>query len=253
MSSTRRVAVITGGGRGIGAATAGALAAVGVVPVLVDLAEDSQVSRLLASIAERGSQYGVEPSYRRIDVTDGQAVNDLVDEVVGSYGGLDILVNNAGILSTTPIEELTESEWHRVMNVNLTAAVFCSQAVLPAMRAKGWGRIINIASLAGRMGGITVGCAYAASKAGMIGMTWNLSHVLAGEGITVNAVAPGPVEGAMYSGFSRDEREKLERSIPAGRLGSPEEIASMVAFLASDAAGYITGAVIDANGGLFTG
>lgn len=253
MSSTQKVALITGGGRGIGAATAGALAAVGVVPVLVDLAENSEVTQLLASVAERGSQYGVEPSYRRVDVTDGQAVSVLVDEVVGSYGGLDILVNNAGILSTTAIEALTESEWHRVMDVNLTAAVFCSQAVLPAMSAKRWGRIINIASLAGRMGGITVGCAYAASKAGMIGMTWNLSRALAGEGITVNAVAPGPVEGAMYAGFSQDKRETLERSIPVGRLGSPEEIASMVAFLASDAAGYITGAVIDANGGLFTG
>jgi 3-oxoacyl-[acyl-carrier protein] reductase len=121
------------------------------------------------------------------------------------------------------------------------------------MREAGWGRIVNIASMAGRMGGITVGAAYAASKSALIGLTWNLSHALVADGITVNAVAPGPVDGAMYDAFTDEERRTLERSIPVGRLGSPEEIGAIVGFLCSDSAGYMTGAVIDANGGAFTG
>ena len=139
------------------------------------------------------------------------------------------------------------------MDVNVNAAFFCTQKVLPHMRRAGWGRVITISSMAGRMGGITVGCAYATSKAALIGMTRNLGRAVAGDGITVNAVAPGPIESAMYDEFTREQRATLERSIPVGRLGRPEEIGALVSFLASDAAGYITGAIIDANGGAFTG
>ena len=139
------------------------------------------------------------------------------------------------------------------MGVNLKGAFLTTQAVVPIMRRRRFGRVINIASMAGRMGGISVGAAYAVSKSGLIGLTWNLARALAADGITVNAVAPGPVEGAMYDGFTDDQRATLERSIPVGRLGTPEEIGAAVAFLASDQAGFMNGTVIDANGGAFTG
>lgn len=244
-----RVAIITGAGRGIGAAAARSLGEAGVTPVLFDLAPESESKSLVATIGETG----VDPWYRRVDVTKKQEVDAAVQAVLDRYGRLDILVNNAGILSTTGIDALRESEWRRVMDVNVTGSLFCAQAAIRRMREQRWGRIVNIASMAGRMGGITVGAAYATSKSALIGLTWNLSHALAAEGITVNAVAPGPVDGAMYAAFTDEQRRTLERSIPVGRLGSPEEIGAIVAFLCSDAAGYITGAVIDANGGAFTG
>lgn len=246
---SRRIAIVTGAGRGIGAAAARSLANAGVVPVLFDLPAPSEAESALSQIAETG----IEPWYRQVDVTAKGDVEAAVESVVERFGGVHILVNNAGILSTTKVDSLSEEEWRRVMDVNVTGALFCAQAVLPAMREAGWGRIVNIASMAGRMGGITVGAAYAASKSALIGLTWNLSHALAPDGITVNAVAPGPVDGAMYDAFADEERRTLERSIPVGRLGSPGEIGAIVGFLCSEAAGYITGAVIDANGGAFTG
>lgn len=249
MSSTERIAIITGAARGIGAAVSLSLARAGVRPVLVDLAAAETVEPLLARIRE----VGPEPAYDTVDVTDVAAVEAFVDATADRYGSVDILVNNAGVLSTTGVDSLTESEWQRVMDVNLKAGFFFAQKAIRHMRRAGWGRVINISSMAGRMGGISVGCAYATSKAAIIGMTRNLARALARSGITVNAIAPGPVEGAMYDEFTDEQRATLEQSIPVGRLGRPEEIGDLAAYLASDSAGYVTGAVIDANGGAFTG
>ena len=249
MSRTDPIAIITGAARGIGSAVALALAGSGVRTVLVDLAPQEAVEPVLRRIGEAGPA----ADYERVDVTDVAALGALVESVATRYGSVDILVNNAGILSTTAADALTESEWQRVMDVNLKAAFFLTQKVLPFMRRAGWGRVVNISSMAGRMGGISVGCAYATSKAAIIGMTRNLARALAREGITVNAIAPGPVEGAMYDEFTPEQRTRLEQSSPVGRLGRPDEIGELAAYLASEPAGYITGAVIDVNGGAFTG
>jgi 3-oxoacyl-[acyl-carrier protein] reductase len=169
------------------------------------------------------------------------------------YGSVDILVNNAGILSTTDIAHLTEEEWDRTLDINLKSAVFSTQAALKHMIPGGWGRIINISSMAGRMGGISTSCAYTASKAALIGVTMNIARKVAGYGITVNAVAPGTADTEMAQGFSEQERQNLERASLVGKLVDPDSIGETVAFLASDAAAFITGAVIDINGGMFMG
>jgi 3-oxoacyl-[acyl-carrier protein] reductase len=245
----QRVAIVTGAARGIGRAALLALAGSGAIPIGFDLDPPSEAAALMEELRALGT----EPGYARVDVTSSGDVADAVGEIAERYGRIDILVNNAGILSTTRIDELIEAEWRRVIDVNLTGTFNCTSAVVPWMKRGGWGRIVSVASMAGRMGGIAVGPAYAASKAGMIGLTWNLARNLAPTGITVNVIAPGPTDGAMYDGFTAAERATLERSIPVGRLGRPEEIGELVAYLCSDAAGYISGAVIDVNGAASTG
>jgi 3-oxoacyl-[acyl-carrier protein] reductase len=166
---------------------------------------------------------------------------------------LDILVNNAGILSTASAETITEAEWDRVMNINVKSAMFASREALRHMKTQGWGRIVNISSIAGRNGGVSSGCAYSASKAALFGLTMCLAGKTAANGITVNAVAPGTTQSDMVKKFTDDEFSKALSTIPMGRLGLPEEIAETVAFLVSDASAFITGAIIDVNGGMFMG
>lgn len=248
MESKARIAVVTGAARGIGRAIAVALAEKGITAVIADIDE----VRAKLSVEEI-KQKGLQADFYTVDISRMVNVVKMIDDIAEKFGHIDILVNNAGVLSTASFDELDEAEWDRVMNINLKSAMFASGQALKYMQIQGWGRIINISSMAGRMGGFSTGCAYSASKSALIGLTMCIARKVAAKNITVNAVAPGTTESELLMGFAPTELDKLKSIIPAGRLGKPEEIAETVAFLASDAAGFITGAVIDVNGGTFMG
>ena len=243
-----RTAIVTGAARGIGKSIAIVLAKSGVLPVIADIDGDA-AQKVQAEIEESGAA----ARSMKVDVSVVSELSHLVGTVVDEFGSIDILVNNAGILSTAQIGDLTEEEWDRTIDINLKSAVFASQQVIPYMMKSKWGRIINISSMAGRMGGLSTGCAYTASKAALIGVTMRLAREVAAHGITVNAVAPGPTKTEMVLEFAREDQEKLARAAPMGKLIEPERLAESVAFLASDAAEFITGAVLDVNGGTFMG
>jgi len=245
---SQRIAIVTGAGQGIGRAIALALARKGTVPVIADVNEKTskQVTREIEKM-------GFQTMAVQVDVSNVDAIKGMVNTVVGKFGTVDILVNNAGILHTTPIEDIIEEEWDRMMAINLKGVFFTSQQVLPYMKDKRWGRIINISSLAGRMGGYGNGVGYAAAKAGIIGLTMSFARRVAEYNITVNAVAPGTTETEIIKQMSEERIAKLKELIPMKRLGKPENTAEVVCFLASDAAEFITGAVIDVNGGMFMG
>lgn len=248
MEITHRVAIVTGGARGIGKAIAKSFAAKGIVPVIADI----DLPAAAAAAAEIRAS-GAEAAAFEVDMSKPAQIAGLVADVVARFGHLDILVNNAGILSNTPFDQVTEDEWDRVMGINLKGVMFASREALAPMIARGWGRIITISSLAGRSGGVSVGPAYVASKAALIGLTRHLAKKVARHCITVNAVAPGTTETDIIKGFTAEDMIAINDSIPVGRLGKPEEIAEAVAFLASDSAAFITGAVLDINGGMYMG
>ena len=185
----------------------------------------------------------------QIDVGDESGVRALVAQVLERYGKIDILVNNAGVCPLTPFESITRAEWDRVLTVNLTGAFLCSQTVAPLMQRAGYGRIINLSSAAGKMGGVMVGAHYAASKAGLLGLTWSLARIYAPFGITANAIAPATVETEMTRGWPGDALERLRQAIPLGRLARAGDVAAAAVFLASEEASFITGEVLDVNGG----
>ncbi len=173
-----------------------------------------------------------------------------MSQVAEEFGRLDVLVNNAGIYEVLPVEEISEAQWDRVLDVNLKGAFFCCQAVVPAMKRQGEGRIVSVASSAGKAGGTLAGAHYSVSKAGVICLTKQLARELGPYGITVNAVAPGRIDTPMIRVASDEENEAFVRRTPLGRLGTPEDVAGAVVFLASDAASFITGEIVDVNGGL---
>lgn len=236
----KRVAIITGAGRGIGLASAQALTGSGVRVALVDIQDLSGVQtpdRSIALIA---------------DITRPEEVQQAVAETVAHFGRLDILVNNAGICPLTPFAEISPEEWDRVLAVNLKGAFLCCQAALPHLRRAGTGgRIINIASVAGQMGGVLVGAHYAASKAGLIALTKSLARLLAPDGVTVNCIAPATTATDLTAAWPDDLQAQVQGQIPLGRFAQPDEIAAAVCYLASDAASFITGATLDINGGLY--
>jgi len=234
---SQRVALVTGGSSGIGAATALALRREGFCVVVLDVMRP----------------HDADLAYIELDLSDVSAARIAVDQIVRDYGRIDILVNNAGLLHSTPVEDITEAEWDRIFDVNMKGLFFLTQSVLVPMKAARYGRIVNVASLAGRMGGYANGVAYSASKAGVIGLTYALARRMAGYGIAVNAVAPGTTRTAILNELPEDAIREIERSIPIGRLGTPEDTAELIVYLASDRASFITGAVIDINGGMFMG
>lgn len=239
----RRTALVTGAARGIGLAIAQALGKQGASVALVDLDREA-LERAVQSIGDRTLPVQADVS-RRVDVQ--RAVAATVERL----GGLDILVNNAGICPLSPFSEITESEWDQVLSINLKGAFFFCQATLPYLRQSGQrGRIINIASVAGQMGGLAVGAHYAASKAGLIGLSKSLARAVAADGITVNCIAPGTTETDLTASWSEATQASVKAAIPLGRFARPEEVAEAVCFLASDRAGFITGATLDLNGGL---
>jgi 3-oxoacyl-[acyl-carrier protein] reductase len=238
-----RTALVTGAARGIGLAIAGALVRCGANVALVDV--DPAALEEAARLVDRD----VLPI--EADVSRPDDVHRAVDTTLERFSGLEILVNNAGICPLTSPDEITEAEWDRVLAVNLKGTFLCIQAALPALRAAGWGRVINIASLAGQMGGIAVGVHYAASKAGLLGLTKSFARHLAPYGVTVNAIAPGTAETDLTAAWPESIRQDLKAKIPLGRFVRPEEVAETVTFLCSTAADAITGATIDLNAGLF--
>ena len=234
-----RVALVTGASRGIGRAVALALAAAGadvVVNYRERAADAEAVATAIRALGRRALAIAA-------DVADGEAVARMVARAEAELGPVAILVNNAGIALRRGIDELTEAEFDRTIAVNLKSAFLCTQAVLPGMRARGWGRVVNISSGAARGSGV-IGVHYNASKAGMEGLTRGYAARLAQAGITVNAVAPSLIETEMIQGG----REAYAKKVPMGRLGTPEEVAQAVLMVAGNA--YMTGQTVQVNGGM---
>ncbi|MBC8447437.1 MAG: SDR family oxidoreductase [Chloroflexi bacterium] len=236
-----RTALVTGAGGGLGRAISRRLAELGARVVLgdIDVSALEETARVINDL-------GGETATCVFDVSDAAAVRSTFAHI----SPLEILVNNAGICPLTPPDEISEREWDRVLAVNLKGAFLCIQAALPGLRAAGWGRVINIASLAGQMGGIAVGVHYAASKAGLLGLTKAFARLLAPYGVTVNGIAPGTLESGLTAGWPEQVRQDLQAKIPLGRFIQPEEVAEVVAFLCLPSGAAITGATVDVNGGL---
>jgi 3-oxoacyl-[acyl-carrier protein] reductase len=247
-SLAEQVALVTGAARGIGRACAEGLSRAGAAVVIADRLVQEAEEAARAIQAAGGKAVAVSA-----DVTKLPDIARMVVTATRAFGQVDVLVNNAGILSEMPTEELTEDQWDRLMAVNLKAVVFVTQAVLRGMAHRGRGSVVNISSLAARVGGIVAGVDYAASKAGVIGVTRTLARQYGPHGIRVNAVAPGPIETEMTRYWPADIRKSLVTRIPLGRLGTPEDVARVVVFLAGPEAGYLTGVTIDVNGGLYMG
>ena len=240
-----KVAVITGASRGIGRSIAMALAAEGAKIVAVDL----DLTSTEAVVAELQGQ-GAEAMAVVGNVTVAADAEKMIDAAVERFGRVDILVNNAGITRDGLLIRMKEEEWDAVLTVNLKGAFLCTKAVSRVMTKQRSGRIINIASVVGQMG--NAGQAnYCASKAGLIGLTKSNARELARRNITVNAVAPGFIVSAMTDAMPDKAREEMAAQIPMERLGSPEDIANAVVFLAAERSGYITGQVLAVNGGLY--
>ncbi len=237
-----KVALVTGSARGIGKAIALRLAQEEVCVGLVDLRDTRPLAQQM-----QASGYTAVPL--SVDITDYESVTRAVDTVVRKYGEIDILVNNAGIIVRGTILELSHEDWQRVMNVNVNGTFNCCKAVIPQMVKQSYGRIVNITSIAGKMGDITAAPAYGASKGAINTFTKSLARQLAGYNITVNAVAPHAIETDMSAEWSDEKRRKVINSIPLKRLGKPEEVAEAVVFLVSEGASFITGEVLDMNGG----
>ncbi len=240
-----RVAIVTGAGRGMGRAVALRLAAGGASVVVNDLClEDAD--RVAGELKAAGTKsLAVEG-----DVTSSEDVRRMVKNTTDEFGAVHILINNAGVLRPTPVIDIEEDEWDFVIDVNLKGTYLFSRAVLPVMRAEGWGRIVNFSSTAGKNISTVGGAHYTAAKAGILGFTRHLAKEEAGHGITVNSVCPGLIDTEMVRDtISAERAEAYAASFPIQRLGEPEEVAELVAFLASDRAAYITGASLDINGG----
>ena len=240
-----RAAIVTGAGQGIGRAVAERLAADGAAVAIADLNAET-ADEVVRSIASAGGRAIAV----RTDVTDPADAERLAADAVAQLGRIDILVNNAGILRSTRAAEVTPEEWHLVLDANLTGTFLCARAAYPALRASGHGRIVNVASMAGRATSTLGGVHYTTAKAGVLGLTRHLAREWARDGITVNAISPGIVDTPMVRGSTNPERmTQVLASIPLGRLAEPAEIASLIAFLASDDAAYITGTNVDIHGG----
>lgn len=237
-----RVVLITGAARGLGRATAERFLDRGAqVAVNVRTAERAET---LARELGRNSHPAAG------DIRSAEAVRALVADIIQRFGRLDILVNNAAIASATRIEQLSEDEWRATIDTNLTAAFLCIQAVVPAMKSQSHGRIINVSSLAGRSVSTLGGAHYTASKAGMLGLTRAAAKELGAYGITVNAVCPGLFDTELtHANATQEWLEAVSQNFPIARLGKPEEVSDLICFLASESAGYITGASFDINGG----
>lgn len=240
-----RVAIVTGGARGIGRAIVNQLASLGANVVIGDMLLDVAQQ----SAEEISSSTGNKVIAATVNVTDSKSATDLIDLTLKEFGKVDILVNNAGITRDTLILRMDEADWDAVLNVNLKGVFNCSKAVVRPMMKQRYGRIVNISSVSGQAGqaGQTN---YSASKAGIIGFTKALAREVASRQITVNAIAPGFIPTALTIDLPEDLKQSILTATPAGRMGKPEEVAAAVAFLASEEAAYINGQVLAVDGGM---
>jgi 3-oxoacyl-[acyl-carrier protein] reductase len=242
-----RVALVTGASQGIGRACALNLAQSGATLALAARSQE-KLEELVAQIESAGGKAAAFP----LDVGDEEQIKSVFKAAIAQFGKIDILVNNAGITRDQLVMRMKRADWDSVLNTNLTSAYLCTQQAIGSMLKQRWGRIINITSIFGQMG--QAGQAnYAASKAGLIGLTMAIAREVGSRNITCNAVAPGFIETAMTSGLGDDFKQNAVKMIPLGRVGSPGDVASAVAFLASDEAAYITGHVLNVNGGMLMG
>jgi 3-oxoacyl-[acyl-carrier protein] reductase len=242
-----RVALVTGASQGIGHACALALAREGA-SVAVAARNQPKLEELVSQIAASGGKAAAFV----MDVAEEDQVKAGIKSALAQFGKIDILVNNAGITRDQLVMRMKRADWDSVLNTNLTSAYLCIQSVIPSMLKQRWGRIINIASIFGQMG--QAGQAnYSASKAGLIGLTMAIAREVASRSITCNAVAPGFIETNMTAALSAEFKETAVKMIPLGRVGKPEDVASAVSFLASEEASYITGHVLNVNGGMLMG
>jgi NAD(P)-dependent dehydrogenase (short-subunit alcohol dehydrogenase family) len=240
----RQVALVTGGGQGIGRALCLALAKAGADVAVADILLEpaQQVAAEIEALGRRASAI-------QTDVSQADSVREMIAACVDKLGGLNILVNNAGIFPVAPLPLISEADWDRVMAVNLKGVFLCCQAALTPLRQSGDGRVINIASVSGLVGAIGLSH-YAASKAGVVGFTKSLAREVAPFGITANAVAPGIFEtGQVLQNFPEAALRVYKSQVPLGRLGQPDDLTELVVFLASPGAAYITGQVYSVNGG----
>jgi 3-oxoacyl-[acyl-carrier protein] reductase len=240
-----RVALVTGGSRGIGRAICLALAAKGAIVAINYRAQAAAADEVVALI----QQMGGKSATFQADMADFEAPSKLVDQVAAQLGAVDILINNAAEMTDSAVADMTDEIWERTLSINLGSVFRCARAVIPAMKARGWGRIINISSQAVYTGSANH-AHYAASKSGLLGLTFSLAKELGAAGITVNLVAPGRILTDMLLERSTGREEEWMKQTPLRRFGKPEEVAAAVAFLASEGAGYITGANLHVNGGL---
>jgi len=246
MDLAGKTAVVTGAARGIGREIAGRLAGAGAALALVDVVEESVV-QAAAEVARGGR---AARGYR-CDVSSFDDAAAVANRIEADFGRVDVLVNNAGITRDKLLLRMTADDWGQVIAVNLTGAFNVTKALAPAMLKQRGGSIINIASVVGQMG--NAGQAnYAASKAGLIGLTKSLAKEFAARGVRVNAIAPGFIRTAMTDALSEDVQNQMKQAIPLGRFGEPADVADVVLFLASNLAGYVTGQVINCDGGLIT-
>ena len=242
-----RVALVTGASQGIGHACALALAREGAT-IAVAARNRQKLDELVSEITTAGGK----SSAFVVDVADEEQVKSGIKSALAQFGKIDILVNNAGITRDQLVMRMKRADWDTVLNTNLTSAYLCIQQVIGSMLKQRWGRIINVTSVFGQMG--QAGQAnYAASKAGLIGLTMAMAREVASRNITCNAVAPGFIETSMTAALSDEFKQNAVKTIPLGRVGAPTDVANAVCFLASEEASYITGHVLNVNGGLLMG
>jgi 3-oxoacyl-[acyl-carrier protein] reductase len=247
MSLAGHVALVTGASQGIGRACALKLASAGAA-VAAAARNQEKLNQLVSEITTAGGQAAAFP----LDVGDEEQIKSTVKAAIAQFGKIDILVNNAGITRDQLVMRMKRADWDSVLQTNLTSAYLATQQVIGSMLKQRWGRIINITSVFGQMG--QAGQAnYAASKAGLIGLTMAIAREVGSRNITCNAVAPGFIETAMTAALSEDFKQTAVKQIPLGRVGSVDDVAAAVEFLSSEGASYITGHVLNVNGGLLMG
>jgi 3-oxoacyl-[acyl-carrier protein] reductase len=248
MTHINKKAIVTGAAQGIGLGIASRLANEGAFVAICDIH-----GKKAEQEAEKLSKRGLKVIAVQADVSNTADIHRMIDHSADQFGGLDILVNNAGVLDSSSILDMKEETWDRVLAINLRGTFFCCQAAIPYLKKSSAPRIVNISSLAGRMGGFETGLSYTASKGGILSITMGMARQLASFGITVNALCPGTTESDIIKQWSPEQISGLKQRVPLGRLGSITDMAGAVAFLTSDDAGFITGVFLDVNGGMYMG